>query len=449
MSKMNKSLICLLMMVKNEEKRITVSFDSVKDFVDTFIILDTGSTDNTIPIMKEYCKNNNITLHLKEEPFVNFEVSRNVSLDFADEVIDKNKPKYLILLDCNDELKNGEILYKFVSEYKGPCHGFHLKQNWWNGSNSDTYYNMRFVKSHNQWRYKGVVHEYMMCPQLEKNKNDAKDIVMKIEGPTLFQDRTKDDDKSMKRFTRDKELLYGEYLKNPVEPRTLFYLGQTCGCLGHIQEAYKYYTLRVKQEGFLEEVYHSYYRLGELSMIMKHPWEESFNWFMKAFSHSQRVEPLIKIAEYYKTHNHKGEETPDFLTSYMYAHMACKLLFPFNQILFIDRRAYDYTRWHLLGIVAYYVGRYKEGKEACLKALEMENNEIDLKNLIWYMKKEREIKQKIDTKTIDLDFKHLISMSFNQNEISPNFDETKPVYKRVDILSKATVMLLEELKNNK
>jgi hypothetical protein len=79
----------------------------------------------------------------------------------------------------------------------------------------------------------------------------------------------------------------------------------------------------------------------------------------------------------------------------------------------------------------------------------MENNEIDLKNLIWYMKKEREIKQKIDTKTIDLDFKHLISMSFNQNEISPNFDETKPVYKRVDILSKATVMLLEELKNNK
>jgi hypothetical protein len=129
--------------------------------------------------------------------------------------------------------------------------------------------------------------------------------------------------------------------------------------------------------------------------------------------------------------------------------MACKLLFPFNQILFIDRRAYDYTRWHLLGIVAYYVGRYKEGKEACLKALEMENNELDLKNLIWYMKKEREIKQKIDAKTIDLDFKHLISMSFNQNEISPNFDETKPVYKRVDILSKATVMLLEELKNNK
>ena len=58
MSKINKSLICLLMMVKNEEKRITVSFDSVKDFVDTFIILDTGSTDNTIPIMKEYCKNN-------------------------------------------------------------------------------------------------------------------------------------------------------------------------------------------------------------------------------------------------------------------------------------------------------------------------------------------------------------------------------------------------------
>lgn len=444
---MKKSLICLLMMVKNEEKRITVSFDSVKNFVDTFIILDTGSTDNTIPIIKEYCDKNKINLHLKEEPFVNFEVSRNVSLDFADEVIDKNNPKYILLLDCNDELKNGETLYKFVSEYKGLCHGFHLKQNWWNGNNSDTYYNMRFVKSHNQWRYKGVVHEYLMCPSLEKSKNDAKDIVLKIEGPILFQDRTKDDDKSMKRFTRDKELLYSEYIKNPLEPRTLFYLAQTCGCLGHIQEAYKYYTLRIKQEGFIEEIYHSYYRLGELSKILKHPWEETLNWFLKAFSHSQRVEPLLKIGEYYQKYNHKGEEKPDFLTAYMYIHMACKLIFPYNQILFIDRRAYDYTRWNLLGIIAYYVGRYKEGKEACLKALEMENKDEDLDNLIFYLKKERELKHKIETNTMDLDFKNLISMSLNQNEISPNIDNSVPNYKRVDILSRATVKLIEEIKN--
>jgi len=94
-----------------------------------------------------------------------------------------------------------------------------------------------------------------------------------------------------------------------------------------------------------------------------------------------------------------------------------------------------------------FTGKVELGKEKSNE--EIENNDIDMKNLIWYMKKEREIKNKIDTKTIDLEFKHLISMSFNQNEISPNIDETKPAYKRVDILSKATVLLLEEIKNNK
>jgi glycosyltransferase involved in cell wall biosynthesis len=64
--------VVLVMMVKNEEKRLEVSFNSVKDYVDTFVILDTGSTDRTTMIIKNYCKKHNINLFLKEEPFVDF-----------------------------------------------------------------------------------------------------------------------------------------------------------------------------------------------------------------------------------------------------------------------------------------------------------------------------------------------------------------------------------------
>jgi glycosyltransferase involved in cell wall biosynthesis len=441
----DKNLIVLLMMVKNEEARITVSFDSVKDFTNTFVILDTGSTDQTIPIIKEYCSKNNITLHLKEESFVNFEVSRNVSLDFADEVL--KEQKYILLLDCNDELKNGMKLYDFASSYKGDCHGFHLKQEWWTGSSMDSYWNMRFVKSHKGWRYKGVVHEYMMCDEALKN-NTINSVITRVEGPLLFQDRTKDDDKSQKRFFRDKELLYPEHLKNPKDSRTLFYLAQTCGCLGNHQEAYKYYLLRLKCGGFEEEIYHSYYRIGDISRILNHPWEESLNWYMKAFGHSQRVEPLLKIIEYYKEYNFKGEKKPDYLTAYFFCEIACKLLFPYNQILFIDRRAYDYTRWHYMGIVAYYVGRYKEGKEACIKALEIENNDRDMSNLLFYLKKERELKKALQDKDIvkKLNFNHLIPASLVQNEISPEIEEPVKKFSRQEIITKSTVLLLEEIK---
>jgi glycosyltransferase involved in cell wall biosynthesis len=392
--KHDKSLMALVMMVKNEERRIRVSFDSVKDYTDTFVILDTGSTDSTIEICREYCKEHNITLHLKEEPFVNFCVSRNVLLDFTDEVL--KKQRYLLQLDCNDELRNHTELMEFVTNYKGNATGFYLKQQWWTGNNMDSYFNIRLCKSHAKWRYKGVVHEYIIQEGLTPKELRAGKGTERLEHIVLFQDRTVDDDKSFRRFKRDKDMLFSEYLKNPNDPRTLFYLAQTCGCLGNVQDAYKFYLLRIKEDddGFMEEIYQSYFRLGELSQYLGHPWEESVNWFLKAYSHSQRAEPLIKLGEHYLKKNHFGENKADYMMAYTFASMACKLIFPLNQILFIDRRCYFYKRYHLLGVVAYQVQQYKEGKEACIKALMAENDEVDMNNLVKYMKKDIELKQR-------------------------------------------------------
>ena len=82
-----KDRLALVMMIKNEEQNIALSFNSVKDLCSTFIILDTGSTDSTLDVVQEYCAEFGITLHLKCLPFVDFEKSRNDLLDFADEVL--------------------------------------------------------------------------------------------------------------------------------------------------------------------------------------------------------------------------------------------------------------------------------------------------------------------------------------------------------------------------
>jgi len=389
----DKSLMALVMMVKNEEKRIRVSFDSVKDYTDTFIILDTGSTDTTIEICKQYCKEHGITLHLKEDPFVNFCYSRNVLLDWCDEAL--KKPRYLLQLDCNDELRNHTELMDFITNYRGPATGFYLKQQWWTGNNMDSYFNIRMCKSHAKWRYKGVVHEYIIQEGLSQKdlvKSGGK-TTERLENIVLFQDRTLDDDKSFKRFSRDKEMLYNEFLKDPTDPRTLFYLAQTCGCLGNMQDAYRFYLLRInnKDIGFIEEVYQSYFRLGEIAQVLGHPWQESVDWYLKAYAHSQRAEPLVKLAEHYIQRDHFNNDKPDYMLAYMYASMACKLIFPYNQILFVDRRCYFYKRWHILGVIAYYTQRYREGAEACTKALMAEGDDADMKNLLKYMKKEKEL----------------------------------------------------------
>jgi len=46
--------ISLAMIVRNEEDVLTRCLDSVKDYVDEIIIVDTGSTDKSIEISKNY-----------------------------------------------------------------------------------------------------------------------------------------------------------------------------------------------------------------------------------------------------------------------------------------------------------------------------------------------------------------------------------------------------------
>lgn len=387
---LDKTKIALVMMVKNEKLRLEVSFDSVKNFADTFIILDTGSTDNTIEICKNYCERNNIRLFLKEEPFVNFEVSRNVSLDFADEVLTnpKNRQKeerYLLFLDCNDELRNGEALIQFINDYKGKATGFFLKQQWLTHNKIDSYFNIRMAKAHRGWRYKGIVHEYI------HTKIREYDVKERLDHIVLFQDRTKDDDKSMKRFKRDKDMLFGEHLKNPTDSRTIFYLAQTCGCLNLANEAYQYYLKRIKFEGYIEEIFHSYLRLGELAMVLQHPWEESQSWFIKAYTHSSRAEPLVHLTRRYMELNTRNEKKPDYILAYMYASMACKLAYPIDQVLFVDKKVYNYDRWKVLGHCAFHVQQYKEGKDAIIRALMYEESDEDYQMLSQYLKMDKEI----------------------------------------------------------
>ena len=435
--------LALAMMIKNEEKRIEVTFDSVKDVSNVFVIFDTGSTDRTIEICKEYCAKNNITLFLKEGPFVNFCVSRNVLLDFADEVL--KSPHYLLLLDCNDELRSIQDLKTFITTYNGTATGFHCKQQWWTGHSLDTYFNIRMVLSHEKWRYKAVVHEYICQP---KQKADA---VIRLDQIVLYQDRTKDDDKSMRRFNRDKDLLYTEYVKDPSDPRTIFYLAQTCSCLGQHTEAYLYYSERIKQDGFIEEQYHSYYRLGEISQILGHPWEEALCWYLKAYNHSSRVEPLLKIARYYMQNSPLQQNKPDMMTAYMYASQACKLIYPHQQILFVNRQAYLYERWSLLGIISFYVGRYREGKEACIKALQAEpTSQIDMDNLQHYLRKNNELSSLVAQKAVPFPSGLVLDLEngpyYPEQEEGAGFGNRST---REEILKKSLSVFLEQSKGLK
>jgi TPR repeat protein len=166
---------------------------------------------------------------------------------------------------------------------------------------------------------------------------------------------------------------------------------------------------------------------------------QALNWYLKAFAHSQRAEPLVNIAEYYTKLNSKGEEKPEWHTAYMYAKMACSLTLPYNQILFINRQVYTYKRWHIMGIIGFYVGRYKEGKDACLKAIAAENKEMDINNLQFYLQKEKEMNQM----TFIPQHPALIAISTDKGEIyRPEDINQDAIMSEKDALKKGLTLFL-------
>jgi glycosyltransferase involved in cell wall biosynthesis len=387
--------IALVMMLKNEEKRLRATLDSIVNTCDTIIVYDTGSIDTTIDILNDFSRHYNKSLYVKHGEFVDFSTSRNECLDFADTIPGVD---FLLLLDCNDELRGGEELRKFCTKQMPTDEtAWLVNQEWFSGV-YNKYYNIRLIRPNASWRYKGVVHEW-----IQKQDNPEIYVTNKVPLPVcLFQDRTKDDDKTGKRFHRDRELLENEHKTDPLDCRTVFYLAQTYSCLGMAAEAYNMYLLRSTMGGFQEEVFQCFLRMGdiakeytfcnetcpenrihkeedskEVSLLRSFTWDIALKHYLDAFQHSCRAEPMVAIAEYYRSKN-------SWLLSFHFARMACELEFPHQAILFVDNNIYDYTRYHLLGIVGFYCARFQEGYDACKKAYELRKDDFDAKNMRFY-----------------------------------------------------------------
>jgi len=448
----NPILGCAIM-IKNESERITVSLNSIKGFCDIVVIYDTGSTDGTQEIVRKWCSDNKLSLFMIEGKFVDFSISRNVMLEFGDD-----KADFLLLLDSNEELKDGHILRKYVNNYNGIAIGWHLKQVWKTAVSVDQYYNTKLIKTKKQFKYHEPVHEYLISPLAKGNPA----MIEKLDIFWLFQDRKYDDPKSKPRFLRDRELLYKEYKENPTKPRTMFYLAQTFMCLGQNHLSYRFYKKRTEYAEFAEEIYHSYYQMGRIAQVLGHDYYEIFLLFLKAFENTKRVEPLLRIAEQYVWLGDQNEKKVKEMNiknsleynsnqlsvnyvgcsyydlAYNYVKMGLELEYPEKCVLFVNRQAYDFERWFLLSKVilkdnafTMYVNnnrfdrtgflykrlieKYKEGFEAvklCLSVVDknpINSNENDIKICVENLKiytsildgfnKENERIKEIDSKT--------------------------------------------------
>lgn len=396
-----------LIMVKNEEKTIRRTLNSIYRYIDGVFILDTGSTDSTLVEIYQ-CKKDmkldypqkEVTIIIAETEFIDFSTTRNYMLDKARDTIPrvhKHPHLYFLLMDANDELQlegtNAslvDIITQRVQKTNSPPLGFLIKQKL--SSNSTigmTYYNIRLVNSLYNWKYAGLVHEFISYnDDVDDTSTRPADLsIHKLDTITLFQNRDFDYAKTELRFARDVELLGAELERQrqeggeeKIDPRTCFYLAQSLQCIGDIQGAINTYKLRasITNRGFWEERFVSLLRMGELLQRYKQQPEEAMVQYMAAYNIDARAEPLLCIADMYLSKQ-------QYSTAYMYILTACELDYPHDRIMFVNVNDYTYRRWHLMGICAYYVRKsfpkaLMTGRMACQNA----NADIDKSNLKFY-----------------------------------------------------------------
>ena len=373
-------LLVVVIMVKDEA---TVMRGTLQPFIDggidSFFVLDTGSTDRTIEVTEQFFAENSITQgYIVQEPFIDFATSRNRALDLAQEKFPN--AAFMVMLDAEWYLNDARALHDFcqLAVERGDTHvsyTMHIICN-----NAIDNYTCRLIRCNAGVRFGGVVHETVIQQTWAKVPEDI-----------FFNYRPTHSgaEKTVARFKRDRDLLFKEYQKNPYDTRTLFYLARTCEDLGDLEAAYVYYKSRVAMVGWDEEDFAANYRFAEtIKKLVQHKkykgysWDEALTYYIRAYQmRPHRIEPLVGIADYYVNIDHMQ-------LAYLFANRAAEIAYPSKDVLFVEKSLYDYYRYELLARCAWYINEFEVGEWAARMACQAcPTYDVAQRNLAFYEKR--------------------------------------------------------------
>lgn len=350
--------VCLNMIVKNESKVIERCLASVKPFIDYWVIVDTGSTDGTQKIIKKFMKG--IPGELHERPWVNFAHNRNEALQLA-----KNKGDYLLFIDADEQLVYDENFVKPKLEMDSYYITTHL-------SGTD-YVRVQLVNNHLDWRWIGVLHEYLHAPDAKTNG--------KLAGVVNYPEYDGCRSQDPQKFRKDAAILEEALKTEPDNDRYVFYLAQSYRDAGEPALALKNYEKRAAMGGWDQEVYFSKYQIGLLKEQLEFDGEEVARCYLDSYSfRPTRAEPLCRLAKFYRLRG-------DYLLGYLVASFGLTLPYP-NDTLFIESWIYDYGLLLEKSVGAYWIGNYQECLDLSFKLMTLPNlpahvKECVEKNIWW------------------------------------------------------------------
>ena len=347
--------VCVYAISKNEEKFVNRWVKSMSE-ADKIFVLDTGSTDNTVKLLK---KNGVI---VKEEIIIpwRFDVARNKSLDMVDSDAD-----ICICTDLDEVFLPG--WRKLLEDNYKRGYRVNYTYNWHinDKGNPDVTFYLNNIHPRNGYTWKHPVHEVLTCENDEKVIN-IMDIVL-----NHYPDTTKSRGSYL-------ELLELSIREDPLDDRNMHYLGREYMYYGKYEECINTLkrhlnlnsaTWNLERSASMRFIGRSYYNLNNV--------EEAEYWYKKAIEEAPNLrDGYVELGILY--YNQKK-----YLDSINYLIQALtinkKELVYMNEIFSWDNTIYD-----VLSINYYSIGLFEESLFYINKALEYD---IDNKRLIDNKKK--------------------------------------------------------------
>lgn len=369
----NKFILTQIM--KNESHVANRMLDSLKGFVDGICVIDTGSTDESINIVKKWGDDNGVETYVFERPFDNFENSRNHSIEKAREFFlrrDDGNKYYSFWLDFDEQM----ILHPNFNK-TSVDKDFYMF-NTFIGSMKYTRNEMFLLEK--PFRWYGVVHEFLVCD--EQNITSG---LMEGLHVNVSMDGASWQGKTSEKYLSHAHTLEKYISDNRQDPRWIFYTAQSYHDSASIQDnreenderlrrSLKYYTERAsRQDGYAEEIYYANYRMTTIMNALEEPWSIIMQQALKAYSIDPlRGESIKVIIDYYL-------KMGEWNNAYLYAKVGYEMFhnknpYP-NRLLFIDESIYKWKFAEALAASAYYCGKREESKIIYNEILEIIKSE--------------------------------------------------------------------------
>lgn len=221
--------ISLCMIVKNEEKYIKMCLENAMKLVDEIIIVDTGSTDKTKDIIKEFNNNNIKIIDYKWEN--DFSKARNISLKNA-------TGDWILMLDADEKILCDPIKVRNILE-NSDADGYKIPL--YNIMNVDmiiySAVYVKFIRNNKGYEYEGAIHEQINIPQMETDKYIIDSSICNIVHYGYLNSVVKDKNKA----DRNLKILKNELKRNPKQPFVYYNIGVTYEVMGDYNKAIKYF----------------------------------------------------------------------------------------------------------------------------------------------------------------------------------------------------------------